>query len=88
MKEFFFLNDCSSYGSHWLWCIVFLKKSGVQKNGFFDTSGNLEEDITKLNNKLKMKNTKFLGIKIGMYLVSGLETEETGVFSCWYAVES
>ena len=57
MKEFFFLNDCSSYGSHWLWCIVFLKKSGVHKFWFFDTSGNLEEDITKLNNKLKMKNT-------------------------------
>ena len=57
MKEFFFLNDCSSYGSHWLWCIIFLKKSGVHKNWFFDTSGNLEEDITKLNNKLKMKNT-------------------------------
>ena len=57
MKEFFFLNDCSSYGSHWLWCIVFLKKSGVHKNWFFDTFGNLEEDITKLNNKLKMKNT-------------------------------
>ena len=57
MKEFFILNDCSSYGSHWLWCIVFLKKSGVHKFWFFDTPGNLEEDITKLNNKLKMKNT-------------------------------
>ena len=34
-----------------------LKKSGVHNSWFFDTSGNLEEDITKLSNKVKMKNT-------------------------------